>query len=94
MPLRLNVADAGFEAGFGDLLASKRETDEDVGRVVAEILAAVKARGDARPSTNARGRGIWITGTSRVSVWVSAGPRSLPPVSMCPAARRPIPPRS
>ncbi|MDH3474334.1 MAG: histidinol dehydrogenase [Rhodospirillales bacterium] len=47
MPFRLNAADAGFEAGFGDLLASKRETDEDVGRVVAEILAAVKARGDA-----------------------------------------------
>ena len=47
MPFRLNAAAPGFEADFRRLLAAKRETDEDVGRVVAEILAAVKARGDA-----------------------------------------------
>ncbi len=47
MPFRLNAAAPGFEADFRRLLTAKRETDEDVGRVVAEILAAVKARGDA-----------------------------------------------
>ena len=47
MPLRLNASAPDFEDGFRRLLAAKRETDEDVGRTVAEILAAVKARGDA-----------------------------------------------
>ncbi|MEQ8354311.1 MAG: histidinol dehydrogenase [Kiloniellaceae bacterium] len=47
MPLRLNVAAAGFEADFTALLNSKRETAADVDAAVAEIIAAVRARGDA-----------------------------------------------
>ena len=47
MPLRLDAGQPGFEAEFTRLLASKRETDEDVGRAVAEILAEVRTRGDA-----------------------------------------------
>ncbi|NIA70837.1 histidinol dehydrogenase [Pelagibius litoralis] len=47
MPLRLNSRDAGFEAAFAALLAGKRESDEDVDAVVADILAAVRRDGDA-----------------------------------------------
>jgi histidinol dehydrogenase len=47
MPVRLATADAGFEARFGELLDAKREVSEDVDRAVAEIIAAVRARGDA-----------------------------------------------
>jgi len=47
MPLRLDMSRPDFEAGFAGLLAAKRETAEDVARDVAEILAAVKAGGDA-----------------------------------------------
>ncbi|MGF1594991.1 MAG: histidinol dehydrogenase [Kiloniellaceae bacterium] len=47
MPLRLDSADAGFEAAFAALLASKREASADVDAVVAGIVADVRARGDA-----------------------------------------------
>ncbi|MDH3597735.1 MAG: histidinol dehydrogenase [Rhodospirillales bacterium] len=47
MPLKLDMADADFEAGFARLLSAKRETAEDVARDVAAILAEVKAEGDA-----------------------------------------------
>ncbi len=47
MPLKLNAADAGFEAAFRELLASKREDSVDVNETVAAILADVRARGDA-----------------------------------------------
>ncbi|WP_420416926.1 histidinol dehydrogenase [Pacificispira sp.] len=44
---RLNASDAGFEKAFADLLGAKREMDEDVDRVVADILSDVRRRGDA-----------------------------------------------
>ena len=47
MPRRLDSAAAGFENSFAELLAEKRETDADVGKTVADILAAVRERGDA-----------------------------------------------
>ncbi len=47
MPLRLDSAAAGFEADFTALLNSKRETDADVDATVAEIIAEVRAQGDA-----------------------------------------------
>ena len=47
MPLRLDSAAAGFEAAFAVLLGGKREAAADVDAVVAEIIAAVRARGDA-----------------------------------------------
>ena len=37
----------GFKAEFGRLLAAKREVSEDVDQTVREILADVRARGDA-----------------------------------------------
>ncbi len=46
-PMRLNAGDPDFEARFVALLSGKREMEEDVDRVVADILADVKARGDA-----------------------------------------------
>ncbi len=46
MPRRLDAREPGFEAAFAELLAAKRETEVDVARVVAEILAEVRARGD------------------------------------------------
>ncbi|HEX2941880.1 MAG TPA: histidinol dehydrogenase [Rhodopila sp.] len=45
--IRLSTADAGFDASFTALLAQARETMETVDRAVADIIAAVRARGDA-----------------------------------------------
>ena len=46
MPLRLDSRDGSFASDFEALLQSKRETSEEVGLVVAEIIADVRARGD------------------------------------------------
>lgn len=47
MPVRLDQNAAGFAAEFKALLGAKRETEADVNDAVADILADVKARGDA-----------------------------------------------
>ena len=47
MVYRLDSRDPGFARDFETLLNSKREVSEEVGNVVAGILADVKARGDA-----------------------------------------------
>ena len=47
MPHFLNTQDAGFEAAFTALLGMKREDSPDVDATVAEIIADVRARGDA-----------------------------------------------
>ncbi|HSW19368.1 MAG TPA: histidinol dehydrogenase [Ramlibacter sp.] len=46
-PLRLSTADAGFEAAFQARLHWSAETDAQVEQRVGEILADVRARGDA-----------------------------------------------
>jgi histidinol dehydrogenase len=46
VPLRLDAATPGFEREFAAFLARKRDADENVDRVVAEIIADVRARGD------------------------------------------------
>lgn len=46
MPLRLDSAADDFESRFVDLLASKREASQEVGDIVAGIIADVRARGD------------------------------------------------
>lgn len=46
MTARLNSADEDFEADFVSLLASKRETNNDVSSVVSTILEDVRVRGD------------------------------------------------
>ncbi len=47
MPLKLQSRQSDFDACFSAFLADKRETAADVGQQVADILAQVKARGDA-----------------------------------------------
>lgn len=47
MPQFLSTTDAGFEAAFQALLGAKREDSPDVDAVVADIIADVRARGDA-----------------------------------------------
>lgn len=47
MPQFLNTADAAFEQAFTALLGAKREDSPDVDAVVAQIIADVRARGDA-----------------------------------------------
>ena len=47
MAIRLDIRDADFERRFADLLDMKREVSEDVDRAVADIIADVRARGDA-----------------------------------------------
>lgn len=46
MPLKLSITDAGFEEDFQKLLGMKRESDADVDAAVADIIAAVRTRGD------------------------------------------------
>ena len=43
----LRAADPGFEEAFAQVVENRRESDPDVGRDVAAILADVRARGDA-----------------------------------------------
>ena len=47
MPQYLSTTDADFETGFATLLAQKREAAPDVDHAVANIIADVRARGDA-----------------------------------------------
>jgi len=47
MPIFLNTNDADFEAAFATFLTTKREDSPDVDAIVAEIIADVRARGDA-----------------------------------------------
>jgi histidinol dehydrogenase len=47
MPVFLDTQDAGFEDQFLTLLGAKREDSPDVDATVAEIIADVRARGDA-----------------------------------------------
>lgn len=47
MPQFLSTTDADFETRFQSLLNAKREDSPDVDHVVAEIIADVRARGDA-----------------------------------------------
>lgn len=47
MPIRLDDRSAAFEREFRDLLSAKREVSEEVDRVVADIIAQVRERGDA-----------------------------------------------
>ncbi len=46
MPIRLKQTQADFSNAFTELLGQKRESDEDVGIVVSEILKDVRVRGD------------------------------------------------
>ena len=46
-PLRLDQAAPGFEKEFSAFLGRNRDNDENVDRVAAEIVADVRARGDA-----------------------------------------------
>lgn len=47
MTWRLSTTDAGFEAEFDRLVDARRESDADVARDVAAIIADVRSRGDA-----------------------------------------------
>jgi len=47
VPLRLDASAPGFEKEFSAFLGRNRDADEDVDRVAAEIVADVRARGDA-----------------------------------------------
>ncbi len=47
MPHFLDTTDIGFEAAFTAVLGMKREDSPDVDAIVAEIIADVRARGDA-----------------------------------------------
>lgn len=47
MPLRLSASEPGFDAAFTAYIAQGRETAADVTGVVSEIIADVRARGDA-----------------------------------------------
>lgn len=46
MTIRLSTANSNFEALFTDLLATKREVSEEVGSVVAEVIARIREEGD------------------------------------------------
>ena len=44
--LRLSTSDKDFERKFARLVSDRRESEEDVSRVVADILSEVRQRGD------------------------------------------------
>ncbi|MCO5063398.1 MAG: histidinol dehydrogenase [Rhizobiaceae bacterium] len=46
MPIRLNQRDPGFEKAFSAFLDTKREASPEVDKVVRDIIADVRARGD------------------------------------------------
>ncbi|HZV93949.1 MAG TPA: histidinol dehydrogenase [Caldimonas sp.] len=46
-PTRLDASSPGFEKDFSAFLSRNRDTDENVDRIVADIVADVRARGDA-----------------------------------------------
>jgi histidinol dehydrogenase len=46
-PIRLDASTSSFEKEFSAFLGRNRDTDEDVDRVVADIIADVRRRGDA-----------------------------------------------
>lgn len=46
-PLRLDASTPGFEKEFSSFLGRNRDTDENVDRIVADIVADVRKRGDA-----------------------------------------------
>ncbi|MCF8532005.1 MAG: histidinol dehydrogenase [Reyranella sp.] len=46
-PLRLDASAPGFEREFAAFLGRNRDTDENVDRIVADIVTDVRARGDA-----------------------------------------------
>ena len=47
MVRRLSLADKDCAIAFAELIAAKRDSDADVGEAAAQILADVKAHGDA-----------------------------------------------
>jgi histidinol dehydrogenase len=47
MPLRLDSSAPGFEKEFSAFLGRNRDSDDNVDRVVADIVADVRTRGDA-----------------------------------------------
>ena len=47
LPKRLDAAAPGFESDFTAFLGRNRDSDENVDRIAAEIVADVRARGDA-----------------------------------------------
>lgn len=47
MPQRLDIRDTNFERRFADFLGAKREASADVDAAVRDIIADVRARGDA-----------------------------------------------
>lgn len=47
MPIRLTSSDPGFHSAFSSFLVAKRDMENDVDIVVADILAEVRTRGDA-----------------------------------------------
>jgi len=65
--IRLSTGDAGFEAGFRALLDDARETTAKVDAVVADIIAAVRAKGDA----------ALLDYTSRFDRWTPASAEAL-----------------
>ena len=47
MPVSLNTADATFARQFGEFIAQRRDDEANVAQIVAQIIADVRARGDA-----------------------------------------------
>jgi histidinol dehydrogenase len=85
VPLRLDASAPGFEKEFSAFLGRNRDADENVDRVVAEIIADVRARGDAavvdytrkfdKVETDAKGLRISDTERSAAAAKVPAAQR-------------------
>ena len=62
MPVILNTSSADFDDRFQAVLSAKRENSADVGAVVGDIIADIRARGDAALiELTARFDRLWLT---------------------------------
>jgi histidinol dehydrogenase len=85
MPLRFDTSAPGFEKQFSAFLGRNRDSDENVDRVVADIVADVRARGDRalldytrkfdRFETDAAGLGVSEAERSAAAAKVPAAQR-------------------
>ena len=97
MPLRLDASAPGFEKDFSSFLGRNRDTDENVDRIVADIVADSLSTNEDTAITANLGVNPSLTITAQAerafSMWPNAGdadPR--PAQGYTPVA--PVPPRS
>ncbi len=82
MPLELDASAPGFEKEFSAFLGRNRDTDENVDRIVADIVADVRKRGDAAlveytrkfDKVDTDAKGLWVSDAERRAAAAQVSP--------------------